>query len=357
MYKYCEFILTGYQDGGKLNSSKYKRLGFLGDIMSTLPDVRVGNDEPLYNIGVVARMTGLSMATLRAWERRYEFPTAQRTAGGHRLFSEEDVMRLRWVKARIDEGMQTAQAIQALHHQETTGHLVHVDDTVEAAPSSVPQAEKIPHLENYQEHLYKYLVAREIQNADGLLGDALAVFTPEDLILDVLGPTLNQIGEAWENGQISIATEHMATSYLRQRLLMWMLSSPPPHRASPIVLACAPDEWHEGSLLMIGALLRRQGRPIAYLGQAVPLPDLANFVRDIKPCLVVLVAMTEKAAASMSDWPQWLSEAAQQGKPIIGYGGRIFMLQPEWRLEMKGIYLGDSLRDGLRTINRLLPET
>ena len=49
--------------------------------MSPLPEVQVGSDEPLYNIGVVARMTGLSMATLRAWERRYDFPAAERTAG------------------------------------------------------------------------------------------------------------------------------------------------------------------------------------------------------------------------------------------------------------------------------------
>ena len=323
--------------------------------MSPLPDVQVGSDEPLYNIGVVARMTGLSMAALRAWERRYEFPEAERTAGGHRLFSEEDVMRLRWVKARIDEGMQTAQAIQALHHQETTGHLVHIDQTIEVVQLAIPRAESIPHLENYREHLYESLVARDLQNADGLLGDALAVFTPEDLILDVLSPTFNKIGEAWENGHISIATEHLATSYLRQRLLMWMLSSPPPYRTSPIVLACAPDEWHEGGLLMIGALLRRQGRPIAYLGQAVPLFDLATFIQNIKPPLVILVAMTEKAASSMLDWPQWFPEAVQHGRPIIGYGGRIFMLQPEWRFKMKGIYLGDSLRDGQRTIERLLP--
>ncbi len=325
--------------------------------MSPLPDVQVGSDEPLYNIGVVARMTGLSMATLRAWERRYEFPEAERTSGGHRLFSEEDVMRLRWVKARIDEGMQTAQAIQALHHQEATGHLVHIDQTIEVVQPGLPQAETIPHLGNYRGRLYESLMARDLQHADGLLGDALGVFAPEDLILDVISPILNQIGEAWEHGHISIATEHLATSYLRQRLLMWMLSSPPPQRTSPIVLACAPEEWHEGSLLMIGALLRRQGRPIAYLGQAVPMPDLATFVQNIKPPLVILVAMTEKAANTILEWPQWFPEAIQQGRPIIGYGGRIFMLQPEWRLKMKGIYLGDSLRDGLRTIERLLPRT
>ncbi len=37
-------------------------------------DMDIVNEEPLYNIGVVSRMTGISMATLRAWERRYKFP-------------------------------------------------------------------------------------------------------------------------------------------------------------------------------------------------------------------------------------------------------------------------------------------
>jgi DNA-binding transcriptional MerR regulator len=324
--------------------------------MSPLPEVQVGNDEPLYNIGVVARMTGLSMATLRAWERRYEFPVAERTAGGHRLFSEEDVMRLRWVKARIDEGMQTAQAIQALRHQEATGHLVQIDEALGASQAGISRNGNNSHLGSYQERLYQILVRRDIQGADTLLGDALAVFTPEDLILDVLNPTFTQIGDAWEDGQISVATEHLATNYLRQRLLMWMLSGPPPRRSHPIVMACAPDEWHEGSLLMIGALLRRKGWPVAYLGQAVPLPDLAALVVDIQPPLVVLVAMTEKTAAALLEWQQWLPEAAQEGRPVVGYGGRIFTLQPEWRLKMPGIYLGDALRDGLRTIERLLPQ-
>lgn len=92
--------------------------------MSPLPEVAYGSNKPLYNIGAVSRTTGISMATLRAWERRYDFPEAERTSGGHRLYSEHAVMSLRWVKQRIDEGMQTAQAINALRHQEHTGNLV-----------------------------------------------------------------------------------------------------------------------------------------------------------------------------------------------------------------------------------------
>ncbi len=321
--------------------------------MSPLPDVKVGNHEPLYNIGVVARMTGVSMATLRAWERRYDFPESERTAGGHRLYSERDVMRLHWVKDRIGEGMQTAQAINALRHQETTGHLLQVATDYQIEEATY-QSQPADHLQMYQQNLVDVLMRRDLMGADMVLGDALASSSPEKLILDVIGPSIAHFGDAWISGQASIATEHMATNYLRQRLLMWMMSGPPPRAKSPIVMACGPNEWHEGSLLILGALLRRRGWPIAYLGQAVPMQELANFVRDLNPPMVILVAMLENVANELLNWPQYLPEAAQSGRPVVGYGGRIYALQPEWRLRMPGFYLGNDFREGLATIERLL---
>lgn len=322
--------------------------------MTLLPVVGLGSSEPLYNIGVVARMTGVSMATLRAWERRYSFPESDRTAGGHRLYSERDVMRLRWVKERIDEGMQTAQAINALHHQEQTGNLTLVGQMLPPAESR--PANPSPQLPQQRSELVKALIERDLTRADTILGEALALSSPEALILDVIGPGLSEIGERWGEGQISVATEHLATNYLRQRLLMWMMSGPPPRPSGPIVLACAPNEWHEGSLLILGALLRRRGWPVAYLGQAVPLPDLAGFIHNLRPTMVVLVAMTETAAAELIDWPRWLPEIAQTGKPMLGYGGRVFCLQPVWRSRLAGIYLGDNFREGLANIERLLTQ-
>lgn len=320
--------------------------------MSPLPDVKVGSEKSLYNIGVVARMTGISMATLRAWERRYEFPESERTAGGHRLYSERDVIRLRWVKERIDEGMQTSQAIHALRHQEQTGHLLLGQ---ESYPLTLDfQGETPVVLVGYHQRLCEVLLRRDLQAADMVLNDALAASSPEKLILHVIGPTLSKIGESWEKGQINIATEHLATNYLRQRLLMWMINGPPPRMVSPIVLACAPNEWHEGSLLILGALLRRQRWPVTYLGQAVPLADLADFIKDLRPVMIVFVAMTESTAIELTAWPKYLPEVNQNGKPIVGYGGRIFTLLPEWRLRIPGIFLGNTFSEGLDLIERLL---
>jgi len=326
--------------------------------MIPLPEVTLGNDEPLYNIGVVARMTGVSMATLRAWERRYNFPESERTAGGHRLYSERDVLRLRWVKERIDDGMQTAQAINALRHQEQTGNLSLVEPIrigIDQSLTGRSQASAAgPHIVQFREHLVEALLQRDLSRADLVIGEALAASSPEDLILDIMGPTLAAVGDAWEDGHINVATEHLATNYIRQRLLMWMVSGPPPRATNPVLLACGPNEWHEGSLLILGSMLRRRRWPVAYLGQAVPLPDLANIVKELRPSMIVLIAMTENAASELSEWPQWLPEIAQSGKPPLGYGGRIFRLQPEWRIRMAGQYLGDNFRDGLTNIERIL---
>jgi DNA-binding transcriptional MerR regulator len=49
------------------------------------------NQTPTYNLKAVVQETGLKPDTLRAWERRYGQPQPQRTLGGHRLYSQQDI--------------------------------------------------------------------------------------------------------------------------------------------------------------------------------------------------------------------------------------------------------------------------
>jgi len=316
---------------------------------------RSASEEPIYNIGVVARMTGIPVATLRVWERRYEFPEAGRTAGGHRLYSESEVSRLRWVKSTIDEGMQTSQAIKALRKHERDGRILSLETSMTApAPQSV---QEVSNLDAYHKRLIAALINNELDKADQLLGEVLALYSMDQLILDVIGPSLADLGEEWSAGRITVATEHLASAFLRQRLILWHAAGPSVHPIRPVVLACAPDEWHEISLLMLGVLLRRRRWPVAYLGQAVPLPDLAKFVRDIRPPVVITVAMTEKPARELQQLGKWLPEAVRTGRPAITYGGRAYNLKPELREHMIGTFLGATLLEGVDTVERMLRET
>ena len=62
------------------------------------------NAHPRYRSGVVARMVGIPVSTLRIWERRYQVVGPTLTASGHRLYSGADVERLLLIKQLVDLG-------------------------------------------------------------------------------------------------------------------------------------------------------------------------------------------------------------------------------------------------------------
>lgn len=210
------------------------------------------------------------------------------------------------------------------------------------------------YLQILQNRLHDNLLRHKVDAADAIFDEAMALYTPEDIILHLVGPTLSEIGMGWEKGEVQIATEHLASHYLRQRLIVWMHVGPPIFDVPPVVLACAPEEYHEGGLLMFGALLRRRRWPVAYLGQSVPLVEVASFVRQTAPSAIVMVAMTEEPATALQAWPAVLPEVAESGRPVFGFAGRIFSLKPEWRSRVPGLFLGATLDEGIQTLESIL---
>ncbi|MCE7988915.1 MAG: MerR family transcriptional regulator [Caldilinea sp. CFX5] len=310
-------------------------------------------EEPIFNIGAVARMTAIPEATLRIWERRYHFPQSARTSGGHRLYSQQNVFWLQWVKARIDEGIQVSQAIRALQR---AGHL---GGTIAepAVPSAlVGQVQEGAALSVFHGRLLAALLEHNVEEANLVLSEALVLYPLEPIILEVIGPILREIGAAWAAGQVDVATEHLATNHLRHQLLLWMRIGPPAYAVEPVVLACAPGELHEGSLLMLGVLLRRLRWPVVYLGQTMPLAHLSGLLADVEPAIVVFVAMTEETARALVEWPRWLPTVAEQQRPLVSFGGRAFVEQSILTQQVPGLYLGPTLQEGVQTLNRILHE-
>src|SRR5512140_822423 len=100
--------------------------------------------EAIFNIGAVTRMTGIPIASLHAWERRYGFPhSSARTLGGHRLYSEKDVILLRSVKAQIDRGITARQAVVAVQKMDQEGRLP-PGHSLEAPRPIVPHSSTSP---------------------------------------------------------------------------------------------------------------------------------------------------------------------------------------------------------------------
>src|SRR4051794_7282146 len=72
---------------------------------TTIEAIRAAGTSPSYNIAAVARLSGVLAATLRAWERRYGYPSPRRTESNRRGYSDHDVLALRWLRERLHEGL------------------------------------------------------------------------------------------------------------------------------------------------------------------------------------------------------------------------------------------------------------
>jgi len=75
--------------------------------------------EPLLRIGELSRRSGYSADVIRAWERRYDLLRPTRTTSGYRLYSADDISRLRLMRHYIGQGIPTAQAAGLVHRVQT----------------------------------------------------------------------------------------------------------------------------------------------------------------------------------------------------------------------------------------------
>jgi DNA-binding transcriptional MerR regulator len=114
-----------------------------------------GDAEQGVNIAAVARRTGIPAATLRKWEQRYSVPTPMRTSGRHRRYSETEIARVNWLKARLADGYRIGVAAAALRAQASAPPPEELVDAVVAAA----QAGETHHVADILEQA---LVARSV---------------------------------------------------------------------------------------------------------------------------------------------------------------------------------------------------
>lgn len=250
----------------------------------------------LLNISAIAARTGVAADTLRKWEQRYGVLRPQRTAGGQRRYSEQDVARVEWLRDRLAEGWRIGEAARVLQERAVPA----LDD-----PASLETA------------LVAATSAGDPASITALLDQVFAVLPLASAFDDVLTPALRRVGDAWHDGTLSVAQEHSFTAKVRTRLEELLAEERPAVRGTA-VLACAPGERHEIGLLMLAVLLRADGWRVEYLGAATPADEALAFAGAIGASLVCLSAGQAKTAAELAEA---LGQADRDTLPPIALGG------------------------------------
>ncbi len=234
----------------------------------------------MYSIKAVSQATGLTVETLRAWERRYRVVVPQRDDMGRRVYRAEDVLRLRRLREATERG-------------HPIGRLVHLDETSLAGllhePERRPQsAMATTFVERILDAARRYAPA-ECEQALTL---AISLMSPARLIVEVLEPLLRGVGDRWHGGEFSIAQERLVSSTVRRHLgLVVETYARTAERRQGIVFATLPGERHELGLLMSAMVCASQGFKVHYLGPDLPADEIARYAREVGADLVALSVM------------------------------------------------------------------
>ena len=224
-------------------------------------------------IGELSRRTGASVDLLRAWEKRYGLLDPDRSEGGFRLYSDDDVARVRAMQAHLVDGLAAAEAARR------------------ALENGGPEAGGGNLIEQSRRELADAFAGFAEGRANAVLDRLLGALSLDTVLVEVVLPYLHELGEAWGRGEASVAQEHFASNVIRGRL--FGLARGWGEGAGPhALLACAPREQHDLALIAFGLALRNRGWRITYLGQDTPLATLEEEARELRPDRVVVAGST-----------------------------------------------------------------
>jgi len=311
------------------------------------------DDIPTYNLKAVVQETGLKPDTLRAWERRYGVPDPERTGGGHRLYSQQDINTLKWLLARQEEGMSISRAVGLWQSLKAEGR-----DPLQVYPLHPPQetsptytmAELGDTVIELRRHWIDACLAFDERRAELILNQAFSYYSPEVVCFELVQKALLEIGNGWYEGIVTVQQEHFASALAMRRLDSLLAATPAPTRTGRIIVGCSPGDNHTFSPLLITFLLRRRGWDIVYLGADVPTNRLRATIERTRPELVVFSAQLLDTAAALLDVAHYLQGI---GVPLA-FGGYVFGLLPQLVERIPGHFLGNELGKAPQVIEHLV---
>lgn len=265
--------------------------------------------EGKYNIKAISNMVGIQPGTLRAWERRYQILNPVRNDSGHRLYTEEDLRKLKWLTEKVSGGFTISQAVSLLETESSTVGTFEEEGEVDS-----PQ--------KIRDELLTMLLSFEEGKAQDLINHAFSLYSVEKVVIDILGSLLVTVGDMWEKGQITSAHEHYTTQVLKTRISMIFYSLPSNGLLPKAIAVCGPNETHEVGLLIFTLFLRRKGFEVIYLGSSIEDKDVELIVKEVDPTFLFMsCTMMENAEKTLNLTNQMIKKFPHLK---VGLGGYVF---------------------------------
>ena len=293
-----------------------------------------------YPIKVVSQMTGLSVHVIRAWEKRYNVVEPDRTDTNRRLYSEEEIEKLKLLN-------------DALHLGHHIGGIANL---------SLPELKKLIPKENNNlsdmkngmvpvnsEILVEEILSDSMQairnydakKLESILLNASAKVTQPILIEELIIPLVYKVGDLWHSGEIRVANEHLASSVIRG-FLYNLLDSYSLNDSAPVLVTATPrGQEHELGALIAGVVAASSGWKVIYLGSNLPAEEIGAVVSHLNAKVIALSIVYPNDDLHLKHELKKFKQLLPEGASII-VGGRAVNGYLDVLDEIRAIVVKDS---------------
>lgn len=247
------------------------------DVAGTQTSVPLEQEE-LFPIREVSRLTGVNPVTLRAWERRYGLIQPKRTESGHRLYAVADIERVHSILGWIDRGVAVSKVAKILARTAPLQALAHL------IPNELVQADYA----QWQEQVKVAVSAFDEVQLEQVYGQIFSSYPLTVAFQDILIPLWQQLLQRHEGfGQTSewLFLDGFLRSRVLQRLLLVRVMQP-----RRVIVAALNDQCRELEVLLTALFLSSVDSAIQVLALGQPFEELTLICERVKPQALVLVS-------------------------------------------------------------------
>lgn len=248
----------------------------LTDVVRVLqPEIPLEQEE-LFPIREVARLTGVNPVTLRAWERRYGLIQPARTESGHRLYSMTDIDRVRSILGWIERGVAVSKVGKILARIAPLQALSHI------IPNELVQADYT----QWQQQVQAVVNAFDEVQLEQAYGQIFSSYPLTVVFQDIFLPLwkhLLQRHEAFGQASEWLFLDGFLRSRVLQRLLLVRVLQP-----RRVIVCALNDQCRELELLVTALFLSSADSAIQVLAIGQPFDELALVCERIKPQALVM---------------------------------------------------------------------
>lgn len=295
-----------------------------------------------YPIKVVSQLTGISAYVIRAWEKRYNVLDPERTSTNRRLYSKDDIEKLKL----LNEATKLGHSIGGIANLSVSElkSLLRLNEGRQSAVQKETDSTEVSSFTSIEEFLDECIEAIKLYSGkvlEKLLLQASMKFSQPVLIENVIIPLVYRVGELWHNGTIRIAHEHLASSIIRSFLTNIIDNYQVPDTAPKIICATPRGQEHELGALIVGVVAASEGWRIIYLGSNIPVEEIASAADSLDAKVAALSLVYPKDDQLLK------RELVKLGKLLIPkttliFGGRAAVAYADVIKESGGILVADT---------------